>query len=82
MRNRRPSPIDQEAEMEARATLREGRMSIGVLMALLALAATLLLGGAGGYLVKAVTSPAVTTHVEFVTIPAGSPKQTILPNEA
>jgi hypothetical protein len=67
--------------MEARATLREGRMSVGVMMALLALAATFLLGAGGGYFVKAVTSPAVTqTHV--ITIPAGTPKQTILPNES
>lgn len=73
-----PPTCDQsnhEAEMEAR------RMSIGVLMALLALAATFLLGGAGGYIVKAVTSPA-TTPPQVITIPASSPKQTILPNEA
>ncbi len=67
--------------MEARATLREGRMSIGVLMALLALAATFLLGGAGGYLVKTVTSPA-TMQTQVIPFPVASPKQTILPNEA
>ncbi len=67
--------------MEAKATLREGRMSIGVVMALLALAATFLLGGAGGYIVKAVTSPA-TIQTQVNSIPAASPKQTILPNEA
>jgi len=56
-------------------------MSIGVVMALLALVATFLLGGAGGYLVKAVTSPA-TTQTQVIPLPAASPKQTILPNEA
>ena len=67
--------------MEARATFHERRLSVGAVGAFFALAAMLLLGSAGGYVVKAITtSPTVVTHV--VTVPAPTPKQTILPNQA
>lgn len=65
--------------MEARATFHERRVSVGALGAFIALGAMFILGTAGGYVVKAVTTPStVVTHV--VTVPAATPKQTILPN--
>jgi ABC-type dipeptide/oligopeptide/nickel transport system permease subunit len=55
-------------------------MSIGLFVALIALVVTFLLGGASGYIAKALTVPASTsTHVE--TIPPASPQRTILPNQ-
>jgi hypothetical protein len=65
--------------MEARATLRGGRISSGVVMTfIVALLAAFLLGGAGGYLVRAVTIPASTITTTSVTETA--PRQTLLPN--
>ena len=65
--------------MEARATLRGGRISSGVVMTfIVALLAAFLLGGAGGYLVRAVTIPASTTTTNSVT--ETLPQRTLLPN--
>ena len=68
--------------MEARATFRGGRMSVGFMVAVMALAVAFLLGGASGYITKALMAPASTTTTHFVTIPASSPQRTILPNQA
>ncbi len=66
--------------MEARANFHERRVSVGALGAYIALAMMFLLGIAGGYVAKAVTTPSTgVTHV--VTFPAVTPKQTILPNQ-
>jgi ABC-type transport system involved in cytochrome bd biosynthesis fused ATPase/permease subunit len=67
--------------MDARATFRQSRMSVGVVLALVALAAAFLLGGASGYLVKAWTVPA-STSTQIVTLPPATPQRTILPNQA
>jgi hypothetical protein len=65
--------------MEARATLRGGRISSGVVMTfIVALLAAFLLGGAGGYLVRAVTIPVSTTTTTSVTETV--PQRTLLPN--
>jgi hypothetical protein len=65
--------------MEARATLRGGRISSGVVMTfIVALLAAFLLGGAGGYLVRAVTIPASNTTTTSVTETV--PQRTLLPN--
>jgi hypothetical protein len=64
--------------MQAQATPRDGRMSIGLFVALIALVVTFLLGGASGYIVKALAVPA-STQVE--PIPQSSPQRTILPNQ-
>ena len=66
--------------MQAQATLRGGRMSIGLFVALIALVVTFLLGGASGYIVKALTVPASTT-TQMEIIPQSSPQRTILPNQ-
>ena len=66
--------------MQAQATLRGGRMSIGLFVALMALVVTFLLGGASGYIVKALTVPA-STSTQVETIPQSSPQRTILPNQ-
>lgn len=64
--------------MEARAAFHERRVSVGGLGAFIAPATMFLLGSAGGYVVKAVTTPSTeVTHV--VTVPVATPKQTILP---
>jgi len=54
--------------MEARASFRQARIPTGVvLLFTAALLAALLLGGAGGYLVRAWTAPAsVTTTVDNI----------------
>jgi hypothetical protein len=66
--------------MEARATFHERRMSARALGGFIGLAFMFLLGSAGGYAVKAFTTPSnVVTHV--VTVPPATPKQTILPNQ-
>ncbi len=64
--------------MEARATLRGGRISSTVAMTfIVALLAAFLLGGAGGYVGRALTMPATTTSAPIVET---TPEQTILPN--
>jgi hypothetical protein len=67
--------------MQAQATLRGGRMSVGLFVALMALVITFLLGGASGYVIKALTVPA-SNGTQVVTIPQSSPQRTILPNQA
>lgn len=67
--------------MQAQATFRGGRMSVGLFVALVALVVTFLLGGASGYIVKALTVPA-STNTQVETIPQSSPQRTILPNRA
>jgi hypothetical protein len=67
--------------MAAETTFRQGRMSIGWLLVVVAVAAAFLLGGAGGYLVKAWTGPA-STSTQIVTLPPATPQRTILPNQA
>ena len=67
--------------MQAQATLRDGRMSIGLFVALTALVITFLLGGASGYIVKAVTIP-LSNGTQVVTVPQSEPQRTILPNRA
>ena len=67
--------------MQAQAAFRGGRMSVGLLVAVMALLVTFLLGGASGYIVKALTAPASTT-TQVETIPQSSPQRTILPNQA
>jgi hypothetical protein len=66
--------------MESRATLGGGQISNSVAMTLIvALLAAFLLGGAGGYVVRAVTistSPRATPTSVTHTVP----QQTILPN--
>lgn len=66
--------------MEATASFTGGRRSVRFLAAIIALAVAFLLGGAGGYVVKALTATA-TTSTQIVVVPAASPKQTILPNQ-
>ena len=68
--------------MEARATFRGGRMSVGFMVAVMALVTVFLLGGASGYVIKALTVPASTTTTTYISVPAPTPKQTILPNQA
>lgn len=67
--------------MEARATFRGARISTSVFVTfIIALMAAFLLGGAGGYIVRAMTvsvSPATTTPVIHTT-----PRQTLLPNQS
>jgi hypothetical protein len=65
--------------MQAQATLRGGRMSVGLLVAVVALLITFLLGGASGYIAKALTAPA-TNSTQVVTMPQSEPQRTILPN--
>lgn len=70
--------------MEARATFRQARIPIGVVLLFMAcLLAALLLGGAGGYLVRAWTSPpSITTTTVDQAIPRqteGIPYSTPLP---
>lgn len=67
--------------MEAQATFRGGRVSVGVLAAVMALLVAFLLGSASGYIIKALTVPA-STGTQVVTIPQSSPQRTILPNQA
>jgi ABC-type transport system involved in cytochrome bd biosynthesis fused ATPase/permease subunit len=67
--------------MNANATFRQSRLSVGVVLAVIALAAAFLLGGASGYLVKAWTVPA-STSTQVVPIPSATPQRTILPNQA
>lgn len=67
--------------MAAQTTFRQGRMSIGWLLVLIAVAAAFLLGAAGGYLVKSWSVPA-TTSTQIVTLPPATPQRTILPNQA
>jgi hypothetical protein len=67
--------------MEARATLRGARISNSVVVTfIVALLAAFLLGGAGGYLVRAVTIPASNTNSPSVTQTV--PQQTLLPNQS
>jgi len=70
--------------MEARASFRQARIPTGVvLLFVAALLAALVLGGAGGYLVRALTAPAnVTTTTVDTTVPRyteGIPYSTPLP---
>lgn len=67
--------------MQAQATFRGGRMSVGLFVALVALVVTFLLGGASGYIVKALSVPA-SIGTQDVTYPQSSPQRTILPNQA
>jgi hypothetical protein len=67
--------------MAAQTTFRQSRMSSGVLLVLMAVAAAFLLGGASGYLVKTWTVPA-TTSPQVTTMPPAAPQRTILPNQA
>jgi ABC-type dipeptide/oligopeptide/nickel transport system permease subunit len=68
--------------MQAQATFRgERRMSVGLFVAVIALLVAFMLGGASGYIVKALTAP-VTTGTQVVTIPQSLPQRTILPNQA
>ena len=68
--------------MQAQAAFRgERRMSVGLLVAVIALLVAFLLGGASGYIVKAVTAPS-STGTQVVTIPQSLPQRTILPNQA
>lgn len=67
--------------MEARAMLRGDRNSTSIVMTfVLAVLAAFLLGGAGGYIVRAVTIPAATT----ISTPVieTTPQQTLLPNQS
>lgn len=67
--------------MEARATLRGGRISGSVVVAfMVALLAAFLLGGAGGYVIRAVTIPSSTTT--STSIPETAPQQTLRPNHS
>ena len=67
--------------MEARATLRGARISSSVIVTfIVALLAAFLLGGAGGYLVRAGTIPPSGTTSPSVTQTV--PQQTILPNQS
>ena len=67
--------------MEASATLRGDRFSTGIAMTfVLAVLAAFLLGGAGGYIVRAVTIPASTTI--SAPIVQATPQQTLLPNQS
>jgi hypothetical protein len=67
--------------MEARATLRGGRISGSVVVAFMfALLAAFLLGGAGGYVIRAVTIPSSTTiSTPFLET---APQQTLSPNHS
>ena len=67
--------------MQAQAAFRGGRMSVGLFVAVMALLVTFLLGGASGYIVKALSVPA-SNGTQVLTIPQSSPVQTILPNRA
>lgn len=67
--------------MQAQATFRGGRMSVGMYVAIIALLVAFVLGGASGYIVKALTVPA-STGTQVVTIPQSEPQRTILPNRA
>ena len=70
--------------MQAQAAFRGGRMSVGVLVAVIAILITFLLGGASGYIVKALTVPATNSTGGFTTTqsadPQPLPQRTILPN--
>ena len=67
--------------MEARATFRGARISGSVVVAfIVALLAAFLLGGAGGYLVRALTIPASTTASPSVMQTV--PQHTLLPNQS
>lgn len=83
--------------MQAQATLRAGRMSIRLFVALAALVVAFVLGGASGYVVKALSVPTSTsTQVvmpqstprnggpggQIGDTPHPSPQRTILPNQA
>ena len=67
--------------MQAQATFRGGRMSVGMFVAVIALLVAFMLGGASGYIIKALTVPA-TNGTQVVTIPQPEPQRTILPNRA
>lgn len=67
--------------MEARVALRGGRTSSSIVMTfILAVLAAFLLGGAGGYIVRAITIPASTTNSSPIT--ETTPRRTLLPNES
>ncbi|HEV2028677.1 MAG TPA: hypothetical protein VGS16_09125 [Candidatus Dormibacteraeota bacterium] len=70
--------------MQAQATYNGGRMSVGVFVAVIAILVTFLVGGASGYLVKALTVPAQTSAPGFITTQSTDqqplPQRTILPN--
>jgi hypothetical protein len=50
-------------------------------VAVMALVITFLLGGASGYIVKALTV-SVSNGTQVVTVPQSEPQRTILPNRA
>ncbi|OLD50782.1 MAG: hypothetical protein AUI42_01635 [Actinobacteria bacterium 13_1_40CM_2_65_8] len=67
--------------MEARATLRGARISTNVVITfIVALLAAFLLGGAGGYIVRALTIPVTTATSAAVT--ESAPQQTLTPNRS
>jgi hypothetical protein len=67
--------------MEARTTLRGGRISSSAVVTfIVALLVAFLLGGAGGYVMRSVTIPAATTS--STPIPETMPQQTLLPNHS
>ena len=68
--------------MESTAAFTGNRISIRVLVAVMALVLAFALGSASGYLVKAFTTPVTTTTPQLTVLPASTPKQTILPNQA
>jgi hypothetical protein len=66
--------------MDASTTLQRQRYPARLLVVVIALASAFLLGGASGYVTKALTTPSTTSAPAVITVPAGTPKQTILPN--
>ena len=70
--------------MQAQAASRGGRTSVGFLVAVIAILVTFLLGGASGYIVKALTAPAANSTPGFTTTQSNDlqpqPQRTILPN--
>jgi len=71
--------------MEARTTLRGSRISTAVVMTFVAaLLAAFLLGGAGGYLVRAVSSPASSAVPTPFSepLPETAPQKAVLPDWA
>ena len=66
--------------MEASTTLQRQRYPASMLVVVIALALAFLLGGASGYVTKALTTPSTTSAPSVITVPASTPQQTILPN--
>jgi hypothetical protein len=71
--------------MQARTAFGRGRMSPAIVVTfVVAMLGALLLGGAGGYLVRAMSSPALTTVTAPIVVPQtnSGPQQPALPDWA